>query len=114
MKFIHSPIHLLFPLLAAVLAGTSAFAQAVPRNEPPYPPQAADRSITADHSRDQAHRHQVDKLELQREARELADLAKTLPNDIDQVNQGLLPKDVIEKLKKMEKLSKHLRNELAP
>jgi len=28
------------------------------------------------------------------------------------VNRGLLPKDVLEKLKRVEKLSKHLRSEL--
>jgi len=51
---------------------------------------------------------------LQRKARELSDLARTLPADIDNVNHGLLSKDVIEKLKRIEKLSKHLRGEIAP
>jgi hypothetical protein len=30
------------------------------------------------------------------------------------VGKGMLPKDLIDKLKQMEKLSKRLRNELAP
>jgi hypothetical protein len=92
----------------------SARAQAVPRTEPPYPPQAADRSITSQGSQDHRQMPRLNQAELQREARELADLAKTLPSDIDHVSQGLLPKDIIDKLKRVEKLSKHLRSELAP
>lgn len=56
----------------------------------------------------------VDPLQLQREARELSDLAKSIPADMDQVNHGLLPKDTIEKLKRIEKLSKHLRSQVQP
>jgi hypothetical protein len=51
-------------------------------------------------------------VELQREARELSDLAHTVPTDIDKVTHGLLPRDLTEKLKRIEKLSKHLRNEV--
>lgn len=54
-----------------------------------------------------------DTMQLQRDAKELAQLSATLPADIDQVNRGLLPKDTVEKLKHIEKLSKRLRNELA-
>jgi hypothetical protein len=54
-----------------------------------------------------------DTAQLQRDARELAQLSATLPADLDQVNRGLLPKDIVEKLKHIEKLSKRLRNELA-
>lgn len=54
-----------------------------------------------------------DTTQLQRDARELAQLSATLPADLDQVNRGLLPKDIVEKLKHVEKLSKRLRNELA-
>lgn len=56
----------------------------------------------------------VNLVKLQDDASQLAELAKSLPADINQVNRGLLPKDVIEKLKRIEKLSKRLRNELAP
>jgi hypothetical protein len=56
----------------------------------------------------------VDPLQLQREARELADLAQTVPLDVDKMNHGLLPKDAGEKLKRIEKLAKRLRGELAP
>jgi hypothetical protein len=49
---------------------------------------------------------------LERDAKELADLSASLPADIDRVNHGLLPKDVNEKLRRIEKLSKRLRSEL--
>ena len=52
------------------------------------------------------------KTQLQHDAKELAALSASLPADIDQVNRGVLPKDVVEKLKRIEKLSKRLRGEL--
>jgi hypothetical protein len=56
----------------------------------------------------------VDPAQLQREANELSALAGSVPLDIKEVNNGVLPKDFLEKLKRIEKLSKHLRSELAP
>jgi hypothetical protein len=56
----------------------------------------------------------VDPAKLQRDADELSKLAQSIPLDISKVTQGILPKDVIEKLKQIEKLSKRLRSELAP
>jgi hypothetical protein len=58
--------------------------------------------------------HRIDLAEAQKEADALARTAQTIPSDIASVRQGMLPKDVIEKLKQIEKLSKHLRNELNP
>ncbi len=54
----------------------------------------------------------ADMAQLQREADDLARTAQTIPSDVDSVRKGMLPKDVIEKLKQIEKLSKHLRTEL--
>jgi hypothetical protein len=56
----------------------------------------------------------IDPIKLRAEANELADLAREVPSDVDQVAQGKLPKDFADKLKRIEKLSKHLRGELAP
>src|SRR5205823_12252593 len=50
-----------------------------------------------------------DAVQVQREARELSDLARSIPLDVEHVNKGLMPKDIVEKLKRIEKLSKHLR-----
>jgi hypothetical protein len=46
------------------------------------------------------------------DAQELAELSASIPADVKLVNRGLLPKDLVEKLKRVEKLSKHLRSEL--
>jgi hypothetical protein len=48
------------------------------------------------------------------DADELVILSQSIHSGIDDVGKGMLPKDLIEKLKQMEKLSKRLRNELAP
>ena len=56
----------------------------------------------------------IDLLQLQKEADDLARTAKTIPSDVASVRKGMLPKDVIEKLKQIEKLSKRLRTELNP
>ena len=56
--------------------------------------------------------HHVDLTQLQKEADDLARTAQTIPSDVASVRKGMLPKDVIEKLKQIEKLSKRLRTEL--
>jgi|SRR5215469_3772767 len=54
----------------------------------------------------------MDAVRLQREAQELADLSASIHADIDRANRGLLSKDLVDKLKRVEKLSKQLRGEL--
>jgi hypothetical protein len=55
-----------------------------------------------------------DPAKLQTEAAELSDLARSIPEDIEAVTKGVLPKDTLEKLKRIEKITKHLRGEIAP
>lgn len=55
----------------------------------------------------------VDAAQLQREGKELSALAGSVSLDLKAVNQGVLPKDLLNKLKRIEKLSKHLHSELA-
>ena len=50
--------------------------------------------------------------DLRRSADELSSLAQSIPADVRLVTNGILPKEVLAKLKKIEKLSKHLREEL--
>ena len=57
-------------------------------------------------------RQRVDSAEMQKEANELARTAQTIPYDLARVRSGVLPKDLIPKLKQIEKLSKRLRSEL--
>jgi hypothetical protein len=57
--------------------------------------------------------HRIDNAKVRREADELAKLAAGVPPDVIRLQGGLLPKDVINNLKRIEKLSKQLRRELA-
>ena len=59
-------------------------------------------------------RSSVDFAKLKSDADELIILSQSIHSGVDNVAKGMLPKDLIDKLKQMEKLSKRLRNELAP
>jgi hypothetical protein len=56
----------------------------------------------------------VDPSALQREAKELLDLSQSVQPDIQALRRGLMAKDLADRLKRIEKLSKQLRNEIAP
>jgi hypothetical protein len=98
-------------LLLLVLCGATS---AQSRNNWPHPPVPADKSTSISKTPSTAVGPRVDSVQLQREARELLELSQSLQPDIESVRHGLLPKDAIVKLKRIEKLSKHLRGELAP
>jgi hypothetical protein len=66
--------------------------------EPPLPPQP----------------QRLDPAKLREEADELAKLAQSVPADVGQIVQGKVPKDAIDRLKRIEKISRHLRSELLP
>jgi len=51
--------------------------------------------------------------QVQRDADELVSLAKSVSGDVGQTRKGIRPRDLDENLKKIEKLAKHLRGELA-
>lgn len=48
------------------------------------------------------------------EAQELAKLSDGIPSLVEQANSGILSKDLNERLKRIEKLSKQLRREITP
>ena len=54
----------------------------------------------------------LNKQQLDHEAAELSSLAQSIPLDINSVTRGTLPKDLLGKLKRIEKLSKQLRSQL--
>jgi len=56
----------------------------------------------------------MDFRKLKSDADELVILSQSIHSGIDSVGKGMLPKDLIDKLKQMERLSKRLRGELAP
>jgi hypothetical protein len=51
---------------------------------------------------------------LKHAAEELANLSQSIPPDVDQTTKGILPKDLQQKLKRIEKLAKQLRSGIAP
>lgn len=55
-----------------------------------------------------------DTAQSKRDAEELAELAKMIPPAVDQANKGLMSKDLNDRLKRIEKLSKQLRRQLFP
>lgn len=92
----------------------SFVALAVPqaRSNYPTPPQPLDAAAPS--PAPVAPTRHIDLAQLQRDADDLARTAQTIPSDVASVRKGMLPKDVLQKLKQIEKLSKHLRNELNP
>ncbi len=56
----------------------------------------------------------ADPAKLRQEADELAQLSAGVPSDLARVVHGELPRDLADKLKRIEKLARHLRNELTP
>ena|SRR5579872_4458105 len=85
----------------------------IPGTPPPPAPMDPEHGQASPDNPKLARPH-VDMAKLQQEADELARTAQTVPTDIASVRQGTLPKDIVEKLKKIEKLSKRLRSELNP
>jgi hypothetical protein len=79
----------------------------------PTPPEALDPQAQRKEP-EQLPAHHTDPGLLQKEADDLARMAQTIPGDVASVRKGMLPKDVIDKLKQIEKLSKRLRTELNP
>ncbi len=55
---------------------------------------------------------QLDLEQLKRDTRELLDLSQSVRDDIDKVAEGVLPKDTLEKLGRIQKLAKHLHGEI--
>jgi hypothetical protein len=61
-----------------------------------------------------AAKRPVDMAQLKKESLELTKLADAIPEQIDQVSNGKLPKELLENLKGIEKLSKRIRSEVSP
>lgn len=84
------------------------------RGKMPTPPESMNGN-DVNVPQDQATlQRRLDMAELQREAEDLAKTAQTIPSDVASVRKGMMPKDVILKLKQIEKLSKQLRTKLNP
>jgi hypothetical protein len=52
--------------------------------------------------------------DLKSEAAQIQALANSVADQVDQLNKGMMSKDLSENLKKLEKLAKHLRSQITP
>jgi hypothetical protein len=86
-----------------------------PMTTNPSPHPQVERRLPIDQptvvTRRSEHRR-IDWAQLIREANELAKIAGEIPSLVEQANQGVLSKDLTERLKRVEKLSKQLHREL--
>lgn len=106
----------LIPTLFLVVLFSPPLLSGQARPRPPGLQQANQAEVRAEKNLPppSVHHSAVDAARLAQEPDELASLAQSIPPDIQSVAKGMLPKDVIQKLRQIEKLSKHLRGELAP
>jgi hypothetical protein len=58
-------------------------------------------------------RRTLDLDKLRRDANELAALAQSIPPDVEQTAKGILPKELSEKLKRIQKLAKQLQSQIS-
>ena len=58
-------------------------------------------------------RSATDLARLKHDADELASLAQTIPPSVEQTTKGVLPKDLVGRLKRIEKLAKQLRSQVS-
>ena len=101
-------------VFAFLLSGVAAFAQG------PTPPSGQVQAGKAESEFERTvpppmQQHPaLDFAKVKSDADELLILSQSIHSGVDNVGKGMLPKDLIDKLKQMEKLSKRLRNELTP
>jgi hypothetical protein len=81
-----------------------------PHTEPPRAPLPIDEPPVVVR---QERRQPLDSAKVKQQADELAKLAQSIPPDINKVAAGQLPKDLIARLKHIEKLSKELRSQIS-
>jgi hypothetical protein len=107
-------VHRCILSVAAFLLFTSSIVPQSPSRGFPTPPPSLDQEKQSQAPGQHPLRgaRHSDLEQAQREADELARVAQTVPADVTKVREGMLPKDAIEKLKQIEKLSKRLRSEL--
>ena len=106
---------ILFSFLAALtFFSQPAKAQGLARGMPKPPPSQQTPVVSTSDPVQTPLGARIDLVELQREADELARTAQSIPGDVGNIRKGMLPKDVLVKLKQIEKLSKRLRSELTP
>lgn len=70
-------------------------------------------TATPSQSPQQATKRTLDVTGLRAEAAELSALARAVPDQIEKVGNGQLPKELVENLRRIEKISKRIRGEIS-
>lgn len=99
-------------LLLSTIAPVSQSARPIPPGL--HEAQKAENQAQQNEVPPQTRRPGPDPAKIKRDADELALLAQSIPQDVDKTANGILPKDLTAKLKKIEKLAKQLRSQLTP
>jgi hypothetical protein len=114
METVMTTLRLLLPLLLTItLPPIAALAQA---GQPIPPGRTAANNATRQAEKVEPPApvsHTISAAELQKQADELLSLAQQVHIGAERATQGILDKDLNDKLKRIEKLSKKLRSELA-
>jgi hypothetical protein len=98
--------HIGWLVLVAVLLVAPGRGQGV---NPAHPTEInAQKHVSPDEMRERASNAQ-----LQQDAKELAGLCNAVSTDMDGVQHGVLSKDLLDRLKRMERLSKRVREQLS-
>ncbi|MGD0900790.1 MAG: hypothetical protein ABR915_23400 [Thermoguttaceae bacterium] len=100
---------LLFALLQ-ILGGTPPWTPGPITQTPPRQPE--NRFPVDEQRAPQQGKPKFDAAQLKRDAEELSKLAQAIPPGVEQANKGVISKDLNDRLKRIEKLSKQLRREL--
>jgi hypothetical protein len=98
-------------LAAALFVGSAAIPQQGRPTETPGKLEIAKHPLVLERPVGPAAQS-LDLAKLHAEADELVKLAQSVTTDVNQVVQGKLPKDMADNLRRIEKLSKHIRGEL--
>jgi hypothetical protein len=107
-------MRILILLFALLLSASTAFAQGAIPPDGQLQAEQAERQFEKTVPPPIHQQPSVDLAKVRRDADELVMLSQSIHSGIDNVGKGMLPKDLIDKLKQMEKLSKRLRGELTP
>jgi len=104
---------LLFAMLQ-ILGGTPPWTPG-PTGQQTAPKPAENRFPVDDPQKaSQSAKPTFDVAQAKHDAEELAKLAEEIPSGVDQANKGVISKELNDRLKRIEKLSKQLRRELFP
>lgn len=114
-------LRLICLLLSCLLANSMAYQQAIAipaqqSHEPmvmhPIPPQVPDDFSPPKGAKKSIVKSSFDPKQARADARQLSQMAQSVPGEVDQLSKNILPKDLALQLKQIQKLAKKLQSEI--